>query len=478
MNVVFMMSDTLRADHLSCYGNDWIHTPNIEAFAERSAVFDKAYTASFATIPNRTDLMTGRYGEPLHPWLPLHWDALTYVEILRENGFVTQLINDTPHLINAGHGFDRPFHAWLMIRGNEVDRFRMDSLPVDFPTKDLSKIIARPANRSDAQYLRNVRYRRTEEDYFSAQLYGTACEWLEMNRGHENFFLWIDGFDPHEPWDPPQHYLDLYETDYDGDVFLQHIRVPPEAMTEAEMSHLKATYAASVTLVDRWWGELFKTLERLGMMDDTAVIVTADHGTYLCEHGKVMGKSPPLYDQAARVPLLIRLPDGTGAGKRFNALAQAPDIMPTILDLAGLPIPDTVQGKSLLPVLRGEAEDIRELAFSGTAPNATADQALITVRDGRWMLHDFTDRDRWELYDGENDPAQECNVIEEHPQEADRLHGGLLEFLKTHDAPPQIVRWFETGDKGDMTGYRYRPPGYENFETYWNWILDSKIVPE
>jgi len=478
MNIIFMMSDTLRADHLSPYGNDWIHTPNIDAFAKQAAVFDRAYCASFATIPNRTDLMTGRYGEPLHPWLPLQWDALTSVEVLRENGFVTQLINDTPHLINGGHGFDRPFNAWLMIRGNEVDRFRMDSLPVDFPTRDISKISPRPANRSDAQYLRNVRYRRTEEDYFAAQLYTAACEWLEMNQGHEQFFLWIDGFDPHEPWDPPQHYVDLYEDDYDGDVFLQHIKVPPEAMTEAEINHLKATYAGSVSLVDRWWGELFKTLERLHMLEDTTVIVMADHGTYLAEHGKVMGKTDPLYDQVAQVPLIIRLPDATGAGKRFDALAQAPDIMPTILDLAGLPIPDTVQGKSLLPVLRGETDEHREFAISGVAPNALTDEAIITVRDGRWMLHDFSDRDRCELYDAEADPAQERNVVNDHPAEAARLHAALLDFLKTHDAPPQIVRWFETGHKGDMEGYRYRPPGFEKFQTYWNWILDSKIVPE
>jgi arylsulfatase A-like enzyme len=354
----------------------------------------------------------------------------------------------------------------------------MDSLPVDFPTRDVGKINAHAANRSDGQYLRNVRYRRREEDYFCAQLYAAACEWLEMNRGHEQFFLWIDGFDPHEPWDPPQHYVDLYEDGYDGDVFLQHIAVPPEGMTEGEINHLKATYAGSVTLVDRWWGELFKTLERLHMLDDTAVIVMADHGTYLAEHGKVMGKTAPLYDQVAQVPLIIRLPDGTGAGKRFDALAQAPDIMPTVLGLAGLPIPDTVQGRSLLPVLRGEAEDVRELAFSGSAPDANADEAVITVRDGRWTLHDSTDRARWELYDGESDPAQERNVVKEHPAEADRLHAGLLDFLRAHDAQRQIVRWFETGDRGDMTGYRYRPPGYENFGYYWSWILDSKIVPE
>jgi len=92
MNFVIIMNDTLRPDHLSAYGNERCHTPSFGKFAETAAVFDKCYVGSFATIPNRTDLFTGRFGEPIHPWLPLSFNEITLPEILRENGYVTQLI--------------------------------------------------------------------------------------------------------------------------------------------------------------------------------------------------------------------------------------------------------------------------------------------------------------------------------------------------------------------------------------------------
>ncbi len=477
MNFIVVMNDTLRADHLGCYGNEWIHTPNFDRLAAEGAVFERAYAASFPTIPNRTDLLTGRYGEPLHPWLPLAWDAVTLPEALAEAGYVTQLINDTPHLINAGHGFDRPFHAWVMIRGNEVDRFRLDTKPLDLPTKNVAKIKPRPTNLTLAQYLRNVRERRNEEDYFPAQTIKAAIRWLEDNRDRERFLLWIDCFDPHEPWDPPQHYVDLYDPGYRGEVIIMFPR-SLEVLTPAERRHICALYAGEVSLVDRWLGELLDAVDRLGLRENTAIIATSDHGTYLGEHGQIMTKSTPLYEPVARIPLIIRLPDGTAAGRRFSALAQPPDLMPTLLELAGVPVPECVQGRSLVPVLRGETEELREFAFSGGAPNAQRETACITVHDGRWAMHVFPQRERWELYDLRRDREQRKNVVAQHPRVAQRLHAAVVRFLREHEAQPQVVRWFETGDKGDMTGYRFCDPYLEKFWFYWQKIARTDLVPE
>ena len=101
MNFVFICIDTLRYDHLSCNGNDWISTPNFEAFAREAVVFDNSYTGSFPTIPHRTDTITGRFGSPLHSWQPLAFDAVTFPRILGQAGWATVLIHDTPHLINV-----------------------------------------------------------------------------------------------------------------------------------------------------------------------------------------------------------------------------------------------------------------------------------------------------------------------------------------------------------------------------------------
>ncbi|MFW6303792.1 MAG: sulfatase-like hydrolase/transferase, partial [Candidatus Sumerlaeota bacterium] len=132
MNIILLICDTLRYDHIGANGNDAIKTPNMDRLAAESLVFDNAYAASYPTIPHRYDVMTGRYGGPFHQWMPLPHDTLTLPQWLaQEAGYVTQLIHDTPHMVNGGHNFDWPFHAWTQIRGAEVDRAWLgDSVPL------------------------------------------------------------------------------------------------------------------------------------------------------------------------------------------------------------------------------------------------------------------------------------------------------------------------------------------------------------
>ncbi len=441
MNFVVVMFDTLRADYLGCYGNEWVETPTLDGLARQSAVFDRAYAASWPTVPNRTDLFTGRYGEPLHAWRPLSWEAVTLPELMRKEGYVTQLILDTPHIINFGFGFDRPFHAWWLIRGNECDRWRTDSDPVQLtqPLEKTNKAIL----SFYTQYLRNIRERRLEEDYFAPQVFSAAMRWLEENRDHEQFFLWIDCFDPHEPWDPPRHYLDRYDPGYAGEDVPAYAVRSKECLSERELRHLRARYAGEVTMVDRWFGRFLERLQDLGLADDTAVIVCSDHGTYLGAHGQVH-KAQPLYEEVARIVWMMKLPRGRWAGKRIPALVQPPDLMPTVLELAGIACPETVQGKSLLPLLEGEKESLRSSAITGWAPMPWSAGPL-AVTDGEWTLIDFPDRSRWELYHLPEDPGQLKNVVGEFPQEAGHLHEQTITFLQEHDAPPETLEWYCSG---------------------------------
>ena len=132
LNVVLIIIDTLRYDYIGAHGNTWIRTPNIDRLAGKSWIFDRAFTNSYPTIPMRTDVMTGRYGVPFNPWLPLRLDVTTLPQVLAKAGYCTQLIHDTPHLVNGGHAFDWPFHAWTPIRGAEVDRPWIDDKPFTY----------------------------------------------------------------------------------------------------------------------------------------------------------------------------------------------------------------------------------------------------------------------------------------------------------------------------------------------------------
>lgn len=256
MNVILVVSDTLRYDCVSYHRVDpyrWDirnrpRTPHIDRFAERALVFDRAYTGSFPTIPMRTDMITGKLTFPYRGWTPLPEDEAILAEELTNAGYVSMLICDTPHLVRDGHRFDRGFSAWHWNRGQEGDRAITDDVPV-VPPCDAAK------QRLPERHLRcHLKWRtvhwQCEEDTFVAKTMRDACRWLERNYTHSNFFLWVDAFDPHEPWDPPLHYVDMYDPGYEGQV-VDHPRYDYQSfLRPEELRHCRALYAGEVTLVD------------------------------------------------------------------------------------------------------------------------------------------------------------------------------------------------------------------------------------
>ncbi|MGC9320095.1 MAG: sulfatase, partial [Armatimonadota bacterium] len=366
MNVIVIVTDTMRRDHLGCYGNERVQTPNLDRLAAQSYIFENAYAASFPTVPNRMDIMTGRFTFIEAGWQPLPRDATVLAEVLGAAGYTTMMIADTPHILANGYGYDRGFAGWEWIRGQENDRWR--TAPADPPLPASPDKLRNPPTVK--QHLRNTWHRSGEEDCFCARTMQAACEWLEENAGRD-FLLYVDTFDPHEPWDAPQQYVDLYDPGYAGERVTYPVYGKADYMSERELEHMRALYAAEVTLVDAWVGRLVERVEELGLADDTAIIYTTDHGFFHGEHG-LTGKSfiwqggsadMPLYSEVARLPLLIRLPEGE-RGRRLQCFAQPPDIMPTILELLGAEAPESVQGTSLVPVMQGGRDHTRTLAVS------------------------------------------------------------------------------------------------------------------
>ena len=458
--MIQIVSDTLRRDFLGCYGNNWVHTENLDAFAKDSLVFDKAYIASFPTIPNRRDLFTGRYAFTYSKWQPpgagpnLPMEEVILSQLLREAGYMTMLVGDTYHLFRDIHYFDRGFDGWWWIRGQEHDRYMTN------PTKERME----RRRSTGTQYLQNVSLRRFEEDYFVAQTMTAAVKWLELNYDqHDKFFLHVDTFDPHEPWDPPKWYADMYDPDWKGGevtggAYIQdeYDRELASSLTSEELNHLRALYAGEVTLVDRWVGRLLQKIEDLGLLENTAVIFTTDHGTYHGEHGYIR-KSPHLYEEVAHIPLIIRMPDRTGGARgRVDTMVQPPDLMPTFLELADARRPETVQGKSLVPILtRGKPEE-REVCVSSASlidtdivySNVSAvrmtvtskDWALITVRSDTPPTDDLGMKLEPELYHLPTDPKQTKNVYHEKREVAQELHAKMIGFLESVGTKEEALR--------------------------------------
>ena len=163
----------------------------------------------------------------------------------------------------------------------------------------------------------------------------------------------------------------------------------------------------------------------------------------------------------------------TVAPGRRTGIVQPADLMPTILELVELPVPEACQGRSFVKVLAGAQGTGRQVAVSGGAIDvAQATEASLTVQDEVWCLVDRPERARRELYDKESDRAEEHDVASEHPQQVERLHRALLGFLEAHEAHPALVRWFESGEKGDTSGYQHRPPYLAEYQRYFNLALD------
>ena len=424
MNIVFFMSDSYRRDNLSCYGPTETRTPRLDAFAEQSLVFDNAYLGSFPTVPNRLDIMSGRFSCIEYAWQRLPADVLTFQEILSASGVTTQMIADTPHILAHGFNYSRGWDGWSWIRGQESDRWKTWPSDVDLP--------ASPGKLRNPEgiktHYRNTAWWESEEDRFVARTVQEACRWLERNQDQEQFFLYVDTFDPHEPWDAPQHYVDMYDPDYEG----ENPNYPvygfwEEYLTPRELEHIRAEYRAEATMVDHWFGVLLDKLDALELADDTVVIFTTDHGYLFGEHG-IVGKSlipetqgggmsfesTRMYQDICRTPLIIRMP-GQTAGRHVDALVQSPDLMPTFLELAGLVAtetkqgrseiqalqcgvfytndwefdPDRVHGESLVPLLRGETDHHRDFVVSSSTLISHSEKIAkcAIVTDDGWCLH-------------------------------------------------------------------------------------------
>lgn len=439
MNLIVVVSDTFRYDHCGSNGNTWIRTPDLDRFAAEAVRFDRHYVSSFPTIPTRTDWFTGRFSFPTHGWRALDPQVPVLAGLLGRAGYLNQLIIDNPHMMKAANHFDRGFEGACWLRGQEGDTYltRYNRLHRAMPA---DKTRQRPQrhgwNLVDIHRTTNIDW-AWEEERFAARTLRTASRWLEENYKAEQFFLWVDCFDVHEPWDPPQYWVERYDPGYAGLPMLHPNYGPADIYTPAELANLRAHYAGEISMISRWFGRLLQKLEDVGLDDRTAVVFTSDHGMFLGEHNRT-GKSNispgdtrrwPLYEEVAHIPLFMRIPGV--APRRVSALVEPPDLMPTLLDLAGVAAPPDLHGRSLMPLLRGETEAHRAVAISGVHG---AQGPMVAVRDGRFSYYPTGEAGTPELYDMVDDPAEARNVAQERRNDVRRLDEALGRWLADHGA--------------------------------------------
>ena len=445
MNLILIIIDSLRADHVGINGNPWIRTPNLDKLGAESVRFTKAYSESLMTIPARKAIHTGKRTFPFRDWVPYkHWPAPgwtpipegddTISEILQENGYRTAFFTDCYHMFKPGMNFHRGFDEWRWIRGQEFDDYRTGSRGKIDPEKHFTE--KQPRDRLPAKlfpkYLRNVELRTKDEDYFTPQVFNEGIRWLEENYDSDKFFLCIDNFDPHEPWDPPQYYRDMYNPGYEGkEVILPIYMQDYDYLTEEQLKQIRALYAGSVTMVDEWLGRFIDKVEQLGMMDDTAIVVMSDHGHMLGEN-KAIGKLPDsMFPGLMDLVFFVKHPNEKP--KVIDNLVYNHDLFPTIFHLLGMKTPEQAQGVNLWDFVEGKQLEGREYVTS------RAKQCLY-IQNSQYVLLCRPDGSEPRLFDIQKDAAQENNIAADNPDVVKQMYEVLREDAGG-DIPDLDLQW-------------------------------------
>lgn len=342
MRAIFVLFDTLNRRYLPPYGNDWVHAPNFERLAQRTATFDTCYGGSMPCIPARRELHTGRYNFLHRSWGPLEPYDESMPELLKQNGVHTHLATDHQHYFEDGGGTYHPrFSTWEFFRGQEGDHWKGHVADPEYPEDVVPTL--KPTWRQDWV---NRGYLELEEDHPQTQTFDAGLRFIRTNAAQDRWMVQIEGFDPHEPFLTYQQYKDLYPDTYDGPHFdwpnYSQVTERPEAV-----EHIRYQYAALLSMCDHSLGRVLDLMDEQDMWDDTMLIVGTDHGFFLGEKGWWAKNIQPWYDEVIHNPLFVWDPRTRQQGVRRSSLVQTIDIAPTLLDFFGVPAPETMTGKPL-----------------------------------------------------------------------------------------------------------------------------------
>ena len=460
MNIVLVVFDSLRKDCLGAYGHPFwgkVHTPHFDAFARESLVMTRAYPESLPTLPTRRALYTGRRVYPFGNgdfrlkgdfvgaagWGPIPEDQPTLAEMLSTSGYRTALIADVYHMFKPSKNYWRGFDQWTFLRGQEKDPQRSGPR---LTKKEVDNWLPREMQNPKTisfiqQCIMNMRDRVKEEDYFSARVLKEAALWLEQNRDADKFFLTVESFDPHEPWLVPPHYREMYSRET-GAEQIKSGYADISKLNPALVRRTQANYSGSVSLCDRWFGYFMESMRVLGLLENTMVIFTADHGHSIGDR-KFLGKRGyPSMPEVFDVPLMVRFPGAKHAGKKSAMFVQHVDISATILNAAGVKSSSPLDGQPFIRDALAHRKGSRDHVTIGWG-------STVTVIDDRWWLNCKVDGTGVLLYDLAAANPFAKNVVRKNLGVAKILFGKAVA-----DAGGSFPDWLMklTSDKDNIPG--------------------------
>jgi choline-sulfatase len=467
-NVLWICADDHAPYVCGAYGNKIVRTPNLDRLAAEGVRFDRAYCNSPVCTASRQSFLTGRYPRTLGVTLlqtPLPEGEPTLATWLRAAGYDTTAIGKMHFNSNLKHGFD------LRIDVPQHNRYLKEYPPKPLPA-DIKVLPEWRPFRDPARIWLNsacLPFGARDEDMTGTFFARQAADYLRQRRD-KPFFLMVSFYEPHSPFRFPFEYRGKYRPEQ---FTVPKVGAEDDAqipaifrdLSDREKQGLVAAYYTSTEFMDRNAGLVLDALKRSGRAADTLVIYTGDHGYMLGQHGRF--EKHCCYEPAVRSPLLLRWPEQIKAGQHTKALAEFIDIAPTVLDFCGVPVPATVQGKSLKPLVLGEVEKHRERIVVEYSENEEA-----MIRTERWkFMYSTGKRERQDgyatgrplpgrtirLYDEENDPDETTNLAgkPEHARRVADFTAQLAEHMKRTARQPELLP--KEGDVHAVLEFCLRP---------------------
>lgn len=385
MKTVFVLFDSLNRHLLAPYGGTRVPTPAFDRLAERAAIFEQHYVGSMPCMPARRDLLTGRLSFLHRSWGPMEPFDNAFPEILgRERGVYTHLITDHFHYWeDGGATYHNRYDSYDFIRGQEGDPWKAMVQPhwERLREKYAAAQFSTDRRNYQRQNIVNREFIREEKDFPSVQVFDAGMAFLDRNAAAENWFVQIETFDPHEPFHAPASYKAPYDTGWTGGIrdWPRYGRV--DELPE-ECEELRANYYATVALCDAQLGRVLDVFDVQDLWQDTALVVTTDHGFLLGEHDFWAKNRMNIYEEIAHIPLFVHDPRRPAGGRRIEGLTQTADLCATFLDLHAAPMAHEMRAHSVLPMIDG-AKSERDAILYGYFGGA------VNVADGRQTYHRY-----------------------------------------------------------------------------------------
>jgi arylsulfatase A-like enzyme len=442
-NVLLLYTDQQRWDTIGAAGCEYMHTPNLDRIARDGVLFENAFANNPVCMPSRQSMLSGQYPSVVGcctNGVEYPRDAPHLATILKPHGYHTANIgklhflnhSERDHTIpHPSYGFDTMINsdepgcyddeyiAWVREQDpDQVENCRCDTPPAwtGEPRHKQPRGTQTPYVFAGPEHLTHTAFVATK-----------TIETIEKHK-HDPFFCIAGFYAPHAPVNPPQRFVDMYDV----------AAMPPPAMSEGdnhlglsedEWKKVRAHYFALVSHIDDQVGRILKALEDNGLLENTLILFTSDHGDHLGDHG-IVAKGPPGLDSCAHVPLLVSWPGRITGGQRKRELIELVDIAPTLLDCCGVESPKTFQGRSFRPLMEGKEYEPRNSVFIEFRNPFKQSWKTVRTHGCKYCASNFGEE---LLFDLSQDPHELTNVIED-PEYRDILHAMRDELLR---------RWFD-----------------------------------